>query len=272
MLEDLNTALQSAVDFAGKEFVPGLLALEPYYVAIALSVFGIILMFFLVLFKAGKWIVALIKRLILLGIIVASAYLFINSFYDKLSLEALKAASIQTILIGTIGGVVLVVALTIAVFSLKIHAKKEKVKEPSAPAFEPTTMQQPKMLSTQALTNQIKSDRSLLAVISYVIIAEFGIFSSKTFPAPNPSVGMLFFAVFFFGAFIFIKTSYYNYVRGIAHLIVATVFALILSIFLGHFWAEIPLSILFSLDYFGTTALVAVITGIAISLLMGSRS
>lgn len=271
MLEDLSTALQSAVDFTSNEFLPGVLAFEPYYIAIALALFGLLVIFLLILFKAGKWIVALIKRLILLGIILAFAYLFITSFHDKLSLEAIQAAPLHTIIIGGAGGILLLISLIIALFSLKHHAKKEIAAEPSAPPIEPTTIQQPKMLSTQALTNQIRTDRSLLAVISYVIIAEFGIFSSKTFPAPNPSVGMLFFAVFFLGALIFIRTSYHNYVKGIAHMIVAAVFAITLSIFLGHFWAEIPLSTLLSLNYFGTTALVAVITGIAISLLMGSR-
>lgn len=269
MLEDLNTALDSTLEFVAGEFIPGIVSLDPNYLAIGFAVFGVLIVFLLLLFKVRNWVIAIIKRVILLTIIVVSAYFFITSFYDKLSLTAIQQAPLQTILIGGLGGLGLVVSLTIAVLSLRTHARKE---EPSAPEIEPTTIQQPKMLSTQALTKQIRTDRSLLAVLSYVIIAEFGIFSSKTFPAPSSTVGLIFFGVFFVGAFIFIKTSYHNYVRGVAHLVVATVFAVLLSIFLGHFWGEISLSTLLSLEYFGTTALVAVITGIAISLLMGSKS
>jgi hypothetical protein len=46
----------------------------------------------------------------------------------------------------------------------------------------------------------------------------------------------------------------------------------ILSLILGYFWGGIPLDQLFSLNYFATDALVALITGIALSLFMGSIS
>jgi len=272
MLEDLNTAMQSGSEFIFNEFVPGVLSLDLMYLGMFLALLGVILVFLLIMFKAGHWIVALVKKLILLGILASSGYLVITSFSDKLSVEAIQAASLETILIGVVGLLVLVIALAIALSSLGKHTKERGTyTEKDVLPLEPTTIQSPKMLSTQALTHQIKTDRSLLAVISYVIIAEFGIFSSKTLPAPNPTVGLIFFGVFFFGAFIFIKTTYKNYVKGITHLLVASVFAIGLSIFLGHLWGEIPLSLLLSLEYFGTNALVAVLTGIAVSLLMGSK-
>jgi len=274
MLADVNSVLQSVSGLAMDKFVPGVLALDPFYLAVTLALLGVMLVFFLALLKVRAWVIALVKKLILLGIILASSYLFITSFYDKLSVEALKIAPLQTIVLGVAGGIVLLLSLFIAVFSLGSHARKRKKPEqgkPSTPSIEPTTLQQPKMLTTQALKNQVSSDRSLMAVISYVIIAEFGIFSSPTLPAPSVSAGMIFFGVFFLGAFIFIRTSYRNYVKGVAHLLVATAFAVALSVFLGYFWGRIALSTLLSLDYFGTTALVAVVTGIAVSLLMGSR-
>ncbi len=272
MLADLNTAMQSATELTLKEFIPRLMALDPFYLAVALALFGVLVVFLLLLFKVGAWIITLIKKLILLGIILASSYLFITSFYDKLSVEAIKTAPIQTLFLGAVGGIILLISLFIAVFSLGSHARKRRAKgEQVSPRIEPTTVQQPKMLTTQALKNQISSDRSLMAVISYVIIAEFGIFSSPTLPAPSVEAGMIFFGVFFVGAFIFIRTSYKSYVKGVVHLLVATAFAIALSIFLGHFWGRIGLSTLLSLDYFGTTALVAVVTGIAVLLLMGSR-
>lgn len=252
-----------------EQYIPNLLTLEPVYVLLTIAIFALIIVFVLLLLKVARWIIALIKSIFLLTLIVVSGYLFIASFYNKLSVEALTTMPLQTLLVGSLGGLVLLLSLIVAIFSLKRTAKKKP--EP-APQIEPTTIQQPKMLTTQALKTQLRNDRSLLAVLSYVIIAEFGIFSSKTFPAPNPQTGFAFFLVFFVGAFIFIKTSYRSYVRGVAHLLVAFIFAVILSIFLGHFWALIPLEILLSFNYFGTTALVAVVTAIAVSLLMGSRS
>ena len=265
---DLNS-LANLQELFFEHYVPNLLALEPVYVLLTIAVFAMLIVFVLLLFKVARWIIALIKSILLLALIVVSGYLFVTSFYDKLSIEALTTMPLQTLLMGALGGIVLLLSLVVAILSLKRTAKKRP--EP-APEIEPTTIQQPKMLTTQALKNQLRNDRSLLAVLSYVIIAEFGIFSSKTFPAPNPQTGFAFFLVFFIGAFIFIKTSYKSYVRGVAHLLVALTFAFTLSIFLGHFWALIPLETLLSFNYFGTTAMVAVITAIAVSLLMGSRS
>jgi len=44
-----------------------------------------------------------------------------------------------------------------------------------------------------------------------------------------------------------------------------------LSIVLGNLWAEIAIEQLLSVDYFMTPALVAAVTGVAISLFMGSK-
>ncbi len=273
MLADVNTVMQSVSGPAVEKFVSGVLVFDPFYLAVALALFGVLLTFFLLLFKVRAWIIALVKKVILLGIILASSYLFITSFHDKLSIEAIKSAPLPTLALGAAGGIILLISLFIALFSLGSHARKRKKPEgrSGSPGIEPTSIQQPKMFTTQALKNQMSNDRSLLAVISYVIIAEFGIFSSPTLPAPSASSGMIFFGVFFLGAFIFIRTSYRNYLKGVVHLLVATAFAVALSVFLGYFWGRIALSTLLSLDYFGTTALVAVVTGIAVSLLMGSR-
>jgi len=46
---------------------------------------------------------------------------------------------------------------------------------------------------------------------------------------------------------------------------------LILSLILGYFWVNYPLEVLFSIEYFKTSCLVALITGMAVSLIMGSK-
>lgn len=57
-------------------------------------------------------------------------------------------------------------------------------------------------------------------------------------------------------------------VEVIAFMIVA---AIAVSILLGHFWAQIPLDLLLSQRYFATASMVAAVTGIAFSLLIGGR-
>jgi hypothetical protein len=72
-------------------------------------------------------------------------------------------------------------------------------------------------------------------------------------------------------AFIFIKTTYYSYAVGLGHLAVGAIFGIVLSIGLGHLWVGTPLELLLSLEYFATNSLVAFITGLAVSLFMGSK-
>ncbi|WP_421908352.1 hypothetical protein [Methanolacinia petrolearia] len=108
-------------------------------------------------------------------------------------------------------------------------------------------------------------------VIIYLIIAEFGIFSSKTIAAVSSEMGFYFFIIFMAAGFIFIKLTYHDYLKGLRHFAVVTLLGFILSIILGHFWGGVPLDTLLSMDYFGSDALVALITGIALSLFMSSK-
>ena len=72
-------------------------------------------------------------------------------------------------------------------------------------------------------------------------------------------------------ALIFIKLVYHDYNTGLKHLGVAFVLGFALSLVLGHFWGGIPLDTLLSVNYFGSDALVALITGISLSLFMSSK-
>ncbi|MFH1391726.1 MAG: hypothetical protein ABIH20_05430 [Candidatus Diapherotrites archaeon] len=249
---------------------------------LAILVIGAVLIVLLVLFfKVSTFILGLIKRFFLLIVIGLSAFFFLNTFGAKLAAEGFTG---QIILFGVIGILGAIAALVIALGAFKRQVKKrhdepilEQPKNTAAPNFTPTQLQQPQAYTTQALTpgnimNSLKDDRSLLAVLSYVIIAQFGVFSSKTISAPNPDVGMIFFGIFVVGALIFIKTTYHSYLKGITHLIIASVFGILLSMALGIYWAEIPMDIMLSTGYFATDAMVAFVTGIAISLLMGNRN
>jgi hypothetical protein len=259
--------------FINQQFLPGLLSGNPLYVVAT----GIVLLIVLaVVFKVTLWVLALVKRILLFLIVLGAGALFFIKFGDRLQTLSVQRLSTETLLLGIAGITLFIIALFISILSLRAHAKRVPVQESASPAqqppFQPTMAQPPRMLTTQALVSQFRNDRSLLAVISYVIIAEFGIFSSKTIAAPNPNVGMMFAAIFLGAALVFIKVSYNNYVKGLVHLIVACIFAAGLSILLGHYWASIPLEVLLSVEYFRTSALVAFITGIAVSLLMGQKS
>jgi hypothetical protein len=158
------------------------------------------------------------------------------------------------------------------------------------PEINPTQATQPKMFTQQAYTqkaplekismqdafttqNLLSSvhDRSILTVFTYIIVSQFGVFSSVTIAAPNVMAGALLFIGFMISAFIFIRKTYHSYLIGVSHLFIGIIFSLSLSIFLGNFWSEIPLNILLSIDYFTTPALVATVTGVAIALFMGSK-
>lgn len=130
--------------------------------------------------------------------------------------------------------------------------------------------------SADALIHQVEelaveADRSLVEVIAFMIVAEFGVLSSVTISAPDPQVGLGFFVLFLAGSAIFVRHPYREYATALYHLAVGVVTAVMVSILLGHFWAQIPLEVLFSQGYFATASMVAAVTGIAFSLLLGGR-
>jgi hypothetical protein len=257
-------------------FIDKIIALDPTAIIISVIV-GIVLL--AVVFKVSGFVFGLIKRFFLLIIVGLSAYFFIGNYWERIATQDM---SIQLIVFGLIGLAFAVAAVITALISFKGHAKKrnlteEEFQDQTASGFNPTQLQVPQSYTSQALTtnnliNSLKDDRSLLAVLSYVIIAQFGVFSSRTISAPNPMTGLIFLAVFILGAFIFIKTTYHSYLKGITHLIIASIFGLILSCVLAVYWAEMPFEAVLSLEYFSSDALVAFVTGIAISLLMGSKN
>jgi uncharacterized membrane protein len=119
--------------------------------------------------------------------------------------------------------------------------------------------------------NSIKSDKSLGAVLAYLVVAQFGVFSSKTMPAPSFQVGIAFFAIFIIAGLFFIHFTYNNYLTGLRHLVLAVVVGTVIAIVLGYFWGDIPLDTLLSPAFFQTDALVALVTGLALSLFMGGK-
>ena len=109
-------------------------------------------------------------------------------------------------------------------------------------------------------------------MIIFLVVAEFGVFSSTTISAPTPQIGLLIFVVFLALCFLFIRRSYKDYTKGLTHIGVTLVLGTALAVFLGHYWGNMPFSVLLSGGFFATDSLVALISGMALSLFAGSRS
>ena len=291
---DFSVFAADPLTFVSNEFLPSLFSLDPAAIAItfAVLILGFALLILLVYFFA--WLLSLIKRFILFFIVLVSLVMF----FFRFQAEILSQPPNYFILgVGAIGVVFALNTFLISALSLRKHWSKAKhlniedikkqmkkvieeeidtgLKKEAKPAITPTKLQQPGMLTTQAL--QAKNifasfhDRSVLAVLSYMVVAQFGVFSGITVSAPNETVGIIFFGLFMVAAIIFIKSTYHKYKTGLKHLAIALPIGVVLSIILGNVWATIPIETLLSTAYFSTNSLVALITGLAISLFMGSK-
>jgi hypothetical protein len=83
-------------------------------------------------------------------------------------------------------------------------------------------------------------------VLTYLVIAPFGVFSSLTNPAPSFAVGVAFFAIFIIAGFFFIHFTYSNYLTGLDHRFMAILVETIIAIVLGYFRKNIPIDELLS--------------------------
>lgn len=269
-------------------------------------VFGtliISIIFLIGIYRVSKALFSLIKRLFIVVLVIGFVAAFFISFYDKIFAPEPDPVYI---IVGISGILCAIITLIISLVALKTRAKnafakqqiisiKDELREKlsgeaqeeiarqkeytlsAPPGIAPTQAQQPKMLTQSALTAQnlfsSVRDKSILSVIAFIVVAEFGVFSSVTIAAPNIMAGIALFVAFMFAAFIFIKSSYHNYKTGISHLFIGTIIALALSLVLGATWGNppIPIETLLSAEYFKTNSLVATVTGLAVSLFMGSK-
>ena len=250
--------------------------------------------------KFTTLLVFVLKKVFLLIIVSLAFYVFVRVFALKIAIEGITA---DTVIFGAAGAVIGILAIFIALYValhsiIRLQREPEAGAEPSlsaeegVPALPPPLDGAPefrekelapaeKATSKPSLSTTVKeklsleslkSDKHIGAVIAYIIIAEFGVFSSKTIAAPTLEAGLMFFVVFLLVSVVFIRMTYHDYWRGLRHLAAALVIGGGLSLLLGYFWGGIPLDQLLSLSYFTTDALVALITGLALSLFMGSMN
>jgi hypothetical protein len=258
--------------------------------------------------KLTTVLVKVLKKVFLLIVVGLAFYEFLIVLLEKIRLEGWTGDTLVFGIAGfVIGFAAFAIALYVALHSIRAFHRGEElpgeapgaeittpVTAPSAGGpGQPTVREEPaagesapqtvtpeeKTVKKESLGTKfrdeislsaLKSDKRIGAVVAYIIIAEFGVFSSKTTHAPNIETGLIFFGGFMLASLIFVRLTYHDYYRGLRHLGAAVLIGGILSLILGYFWGGIPLDQLFSLNYFATDALVALITGIALSLFMGS--
>ncbi|UUX93326.1 hypothetical protein [Methanoplanus endosymbiosus] len=250
--------------------------------------------------KVSSVMIKSIKMIVILAIIAISLYLFINDFIFRLIHEGLSADNVVFGMTGLIAGVISILlawhTARVSVRKYREHKEEKKLKEeisriqrermeykkvdtaagniPEKRHPQPEEVAQAADAMPEHATNiftEFSRDNPIGTVILYLIVAEFGIFSSKTISAATPQTGLVFFVIFMALAFIFIKFTYKCYITGLKHLAVAFVIGFLLSVVLGHFWGAIPPEELLSINYFSSDALVALITGLSLSLFMSSK-
>ncbi|EHQ36527.1 hypothetical protein [Methanoplanus limicola] len=254
----------------------------------------------LLIIRVSAVMIRSIKTIVILIIIAISLYLFINDFIFRLISEGLSADNIVFGMTGLIAGFISILlawhTARVSVRKYREH-KAEKIYKEEISRIQRKRMEynkietepenipenrhpQPEEVAQAAdampehatnIFTEFSRDNPIGTVILYLIVAEFGIFSSKTISAATPETGLVFFIIFMALAFVFIKYTYKCYMTGLKHLAAAFVIGFLLSVVLGHFWGAIPLKDLLSVNYFSSDALVALITGLSLSLFMSSK-
>ena len=215
----------------------------------------------------GSILFKYLKSIVLLVIIGASLYYMVSSGAVDFNNVSLTTESVM----GVIGVVFGVIALFIAAKStLASHKEIQRVKGEEEKVHKEKLEVEEEKVGLLGALKGVHKDKGLLGVISYAVIAEFGVFSSVTVAAPTAQVGIAFVGVFFLAAFAFLRNSYDDYWKGVRHLAVLGTLCFGLSILLGHYWALIPLTDLLSMAYFTSPAAVATVTGVAVALFMTS--
>ncbi|MFH1834727.1 MAG: hypothetical protein ABH851_00905 [Methanobacteriota archaeon] len=263
--------IQNAV-FEGLFKLPAQAAEGGFFAVTALLIVSYLA--FYVLSKLTALIVFFIKKVFLLAIVSLACYHFTQTLSVRIAINGFTQSTLLFGAVGSLAGVLGFYAALHAAFhsARNINTAPEKrIEEPVKSESQTLKTEPQSMLANLNPFPTLRDDRRLETVLTYLIIAEFGVFSSKTIAAPSETVGLGFFTAFMIAALLFIHQSYTHYGRGLKHLAAAIIVGGTLSILLGHYWSGIPLTNLLSPNYFSTDSLVALVTGLSVSLFMGSK-
>ena len=265
---------------------------------ISLLGIGLIVCFILLILVVdlADWVIGLTKRFFLLAIILTANLLFFFAVFEK-AFSAERGPGI--IVAAIIGSFFAILALVISIISLKrelFKPKDEKVadlesemKKLVAERFEEELegklfeKSQDAIIAGKINVQQAKKpfnlrdflmhfqDNSSLALLSYLVVAEFGIIAALPISIESEQFGLIAFAVFLIAAMVFIKSTYKNYLKGIKYMLITLLIGAPIAIAISNAWLGIPLEQLFSLYFFKTRSVVALMVGIAIELFLGSK-
>ncbi|MCK4327949.1 MAG: hypothetical protein KAW41_05815 [Candidatus Diapherotrites archaeon] len=252
-------------------------------------VIGLILFYvgLILLNKISYYVLRVLKYVVVVAIVASAFYAVVMTFIAKMA-----GAEPLYVILGLIGVGVGFAGVVVALYSLYREATKNasiaKIREEKMLVYHKQLLQEEKKKLDEAkeeleekkeelekkssLQNLIKKQSVLLTIITYILIAEFGVFSSVTVSAPTIEIGMIMFALFTIGVIGYTLKNYPDPKQGLLYLGAAFVFAYVMSVILGHYWVGHSLEELLSTAYFALESLVAFITGIALSLFMGSKS
>lgn len=269
MTGDAGRLLQAVIEYSSRlpsEALTG----DVFAVTIVLIAFYLVVM---LINQLTGLIIFLLKRIVLLAIILSAYYQFLLFLVAKIAAEGWTQ---DNMILGAAGTIVGLIATATALYAALLSLKRVKKKAPQETKPEPEAEVEPKPEETgigQIISmKSLKNEKSLGAILAYMVIAQFGVFSSKTISAPSSTVGIIFFLVFMCAAVLYIRQSYHDTIRGLRHLGAAFAVGVVLSIVLGNLWGSIPIKELLSQTYFASESLVAFVTGLALSLFMGSKS
>lgn len=251
-------------------------------------VIGLILFYItlIVLNKLSYYLLKVIKYLVVVAIVLSAFYSLVTTFLEKFA-----GANPSYMGLGLLGIAVGFIGVVIALYSLYKQATRAsslaKARNMKMLAYQKQLLAEEKarlesekrrleaekaQVKKSSLQNIVKKEGVLLSIITYIMIAEFGVFSSVTISAPTPEIGMIMVAMFVVGVVAYVYKTYPHPMVGLKYLAVAFVFAYLLSLLLGYYWVGHTLRELLSKAYFTLDSMVAFITGVALSLFMGSKS
>jgi hypothetical protein len=176
-------------------------------------------------------------------------------------------------LIAVIGIAIGFVGVIVTVKGLLGQARRREPERHAHPAPRPVVHAKPasplQVVANAAMPEEARLfQEKFVTMIIYILVAEFGVFSSLSTNAPTPQVGMILLGVFTAGVGLFVYKAFEDRREGFLMLGTAYVFAFLVALALGFFWNNMGLVELFSDKFFTSDSLVGLITGVALSMFM----
>jgi len=243
------------------------------FTAITVSII-LFLVGLIVINKITNAMMKIIESFLVLTIISYASYLFASVFMSKIEIEGL---TLESVLVLTIGILAIASGLIAGIKSIITHTSKYNLlkgndfENKNNSVKNNNVKEKPIELDKLMKFNSFTSDESIGKRLAYLVISEFGVFSSKTISAPTPAVGISIFLIFLIGMLLYILSSHKDKTKELRYFIITLIVSFIVSIILAATWSLYSPSNIFSLNFFSSEALVAVITGTGISMYMGGK-